>query len=355
LGHVSGQRIPPSAFQEEKVPEELRMNLRVVDSTGQTLAAGRDVAWVRQRLGQEAAASIAALADPRWTRDHITQWDFGELPEEVEIRRGGLAVKAFPMLVDAPEGVALRLADTSERAIRQTRSALRRLFLSAAGRELKSQAQWLPNRQAMELHGRTLDGFKFVERVAELIAERAAAADTPIPRSKAEFEGFVAAARQRIGLAVQDVAGLLGPLLEAYHQARLALEQARSPRWQYALDDILAQLDRLTPPRFLILTPWHWLAHFPRYLRAISVRLDAVRGGGLARDREHCEEIQRRWQAYAERAAEHERFGIDDPELVRFRWMLEEFRVSLFAQRLGTSLPVSAKRLDQQWNNVRPG
>jgi ATP-dependent helicase HrpA len=177
--------------------------------------------------------------------------------------------------------------------------------------------------------------------------------DASIPRSRAEFDAFVAAARGRIGLAVQDVARLLGPLFETYHQSRLALEQNQGPRWQYALDDIRVQLDRLTPPRFLVLTPWDWLQHYPRYFRAIPIRLDAIRGGGLARDREHCEEIDRRWQAYAERQAVHEQLGIDDPELTRYRWMLEEYRVSLFAQRLRTSLPVSAKRLDQQWSKIR--
>jgi ATP-dependent helicase HrpA len=356
LGRVSGQRILPSAFDRDKLPQEVQMNVRVMDASGQTLAAGRDLHAVRRQLGQETAARIASLADPRWTRDGIRTWDFDQLPEHVEIRRGRLAVKAYPMLVDSgrtEESVALGLADTPERAVRETRRGLRRLFAIAASRELRTQAQWLPNRQAMDLHARALAGFDFVEDVAELIADRALAPDASIPRNRGEFDAFVAAARARIGLAVQDVAQLLGPLFETYHRARLALEQNQSPRWQYALDDIRAQLDRLTPPRFLVLTPWEWLQHYPRYFRAIPIRLDAIRGGGLARDREHCELVQARWQAYAQRAAEHEQLGVDDPELARYRWMLEEYRVSLFAQRLRTAIPVSAKRLDQQWGRVR--
>ncbi len=276
LGRVSGQRILPGAFREDKIPDELRMNVRVLDPAGQTLASGRDLDAVRRQVGQETVATIAALDHSAWTRDGLKTWDLDELPEQVEIRRGNLTVRAFPMLVDREDSVALRLADTTERAARETRRALRRLFLLSAGRELKSQAHWLPNRDAMELHARLLSGFVFTQQVAELIADRALAPDASIPRTKAEFaalgaglltppnsdrrspgvsgdlrspcvrgqetraqreagpsiprtktefEGHMAAARGRIGLAIQDVAKLLGPLLEAYHQARLALEQ----------------------------------------------------------------------------------------------------------------------------------
>jgi ATP-dependent helicase HrpA len=206
----------------------------------------------------------------------------------------------------------------------------------------------------MELQARLLPGFVFAQHVAELIADRALTPEN-IPRSRVEFEACTAVARGRIGLAVQDVAKLLGPLLEAYHQARLALEQQRASRWQYALDDMHEQLDHLTPPGFLVATPWPWLQHCPRYLRAIPFRLEAIRGGSLERDREHCEEIRRRWQAYVQRGEENRQLGLDDPELAKYRWMLEEYRVSLFAQRLGTSVPVSAKRLDQQWSKVGKG
>jgi ATP-dependent helicase HrpA len=404
LARVSGQRILPDAFREDKIPDELRMNIRVLDPAGQPLASGRDVDAVRRQVDQETVATIAALDHPSWSRDGLKTWEFGELPEQVEIRRGNLTVRAFPMLVDREDSVALRLADTPERAARETYRALRRLFLFLAGRELKSHAQWLPKREVMELHARLLPGFVFAQHVAELIADRALASDHSIPRTKAEFERYMAVARGRIGLAVQDVAKLLGPLLEAYHQARLALEQhalgagpalgadpslgaglptppvfdRRSPRapgdlrsacvrgqetraqrggsrWQYALDDIYEQFGQLTPPGFLAATPWTWLHQYPRYFRAIPIRLDAIRGGALARDREHCEEIRRCWQTYVQRAQGNKQLGLDDRELTKYRWMLEEYRVSLFAQRLGTALPVSAKRLEQQWNKVGKG
>ena len=129
--------------------------------------------------------------------------------------------------------------------------------------------------------------------------------------------------------------------------------QGVSVKWQYAIDDVRDQLSRLAGPKCLSLTPWAWLRHCPRYFRAMRVRLDALAGGGMAKDRERFEEFLPRWQGYLDWIAEHGTQSEADPEIILYRWMLEEYRVSLFAQKLGTSLPVSAKRLEQQWAKIK--
>src|SRR4029079_18105771 len=141
-------------------------------------------------------------------------------------------------------------------------------------------------------------------------------------------------------------------IFDAYHEARLALEQPRPATWKYALDDIREQLAALLPGGFLASTPWNWLEHFPRYLKAISLRLTKIAGSGIPRDRHSHDLIAPRWQAYQERSLELRRRGVANPELDQFRWMIEELRVSLFAQELGTSIPVSPQRLDKQWGKV---
>jgi ATP-dependent helicase HrpA len=123
-------------------------------------------------------------------------------------------------------------------------------------------------------------------------------------------------------------------------------------KWQYAIDDVRDQLSRLAGPKCLSTTPWTWLRHCPRYFRAIRVRLDALAGGGMAKDCERFEEFLPRWQAYLDWVGQHGPQCEADPELIQYRWMLEEYRVSLFAQKLGTSIPVSPKRLQQQWSRV---
>ena len=109
------------------------MNVRVTDAEGQTLAAGRDLDALRRQLGIEAAEAFTAIDDPHWNRDGLTTWDFDELPAEIDVARGRLAMKAYPALVDGETSVALRLLDSPQRAAHETRFALRRLFLLAAG------------------------------------------------------------------------------------------------------------------------------------------------------------------------------------------------------------------------------
>ena len=99
-------------------------------------------------------------------------------------------------------------------------------------------------------------------------------------------------------------------------------------------------------------TPWDWLRQYPRYFRAILYRLENLRGG-VARDRQQFQEFQPQWQLYVEQARQQQPQGVVDPELLHLRWMLEEYRVSLFAQKLGTAIPVSSKRLDEQWAKLK--
>jgi len=134
LSRIAGQVVPPHAFQEDKLPAILRMNVRVLDAEGQLLSQSRDIEELRRELGAEAARSVSALDDPQWTRDGLVTWDLDELPVEVEIRRGPLVMKAYPMLVDGRETVSLRVADTPERATYQSYFGVRRLFYFAGRR-----------------------------------------------------------------------------------------------------------------------------------------------------------------------------------------------------------------------------
>jgi len=349
LGRLAGETITPDDFRLDRLPGELRMNLRVLDVGGEPIAKGRDLSEVRRQVGDRLSESLAAVDDTAFNRDGLTAWDFDELPEQVELKHGVRTLAGFPALIDRRESVSLRLADTLERAIRHNRRGMARLFYFAATRDLRSQVAWFPSLDEMLLHAASILEFDLRQEITELLALLAPDTDAPLPRRREEFDAYVERARGRIGLAVQEAAGILPPLFAAYHQAQLAVEEATSPRWKYAANDVRQQLDRLMVPGFLTETPTSWLKHYPRYLRAIVARLEALRGGSLRRDRECCEEIAARWEAYHQRARQQREMGVDDEELVYYRWMLEEYRVSMFAQKLGTSIRVSSKRLDEQW------
>jgi ATP-dependent helicase HrpA len=372
LSRLGGIPVPPDAFQDDRLPMELRMNVRVTDTEGRQLAAGRDLEAIRQELGQQAAESFSRVEDPRWNRDGLTAWDFDDLPAEIELPRGRLLVKAYPALMDRNDSVSLQLVDSPQRAEYETHLGLRRLCLLAARRELKSQVDWLPNVAAMELYTATLSGFDLRGQLAELLADRAMVADQPVPRTKDDFERLLVAGRERITWAVQEFVAVVRPIFEGYHEATLSIEEfcgavggrgatalriaerdaANAPRWQYAIDDIRQQIALLMEPQSFSKTPWEWLRQYPRYFRGICCRLENL-PGNVPRDRQNFQEFQPRWQLYVEHARQHQAQGIMDPELQRLRWMLEEYRVSLFAQKLGTAVSVSPKRLEQQWAKLR--
>jgi len=355
LSRIGGAQISPQDFRLDRLPVELQMNVRVVDEAGEVIAEGRDLDRVRGQLGELVSKQLATMDDPRWCRDGLMSWDFDELPEQVEIRRGRLTLKCHPMLVDMGDSVALRLADSPEEATWQSQRGLARLFFLEARREIRAQVAWFPGMEEMQLYASLLPGFDLRESLGELIAQRALRPEERLPRSRAEYDAIISAARQRLGVAVQEIAAVLPGLWQAFHRARLQIEEVSSPRLQFAVDDMRGQVDRLTASGFLTSTPWRWLVHYPRYFRAIGVRIDRLRSGGLKRDLAACEEIQAYWRAYEEQARQHESRHVHDPELEHFRWMLEEYRVSQFAQSLGTAVPVSAKRLNRQWEKVCRG
>jgi ATP-dependent helicase HrpA len=206
----------------------------------------------------------------------------------------------------------------------------------------------------MKLYVATLCGAAELERqLAELIADRAFLADQASPRNAADYRRLLNRGRGRMGAAVDEVARLVRPLTEAYHRARLALEEARSPNWKHAVDDMWQQLNRLTAPGFLTETPWQWLQHYPRYLDAIGMRLQKIAGSGWVRDYQKYEQLLPFLLDFNQRTADHREGEVVDERLEVFRWMLEEFRVSLFAQEMRTAMPVSAKRLQRQWAEVQ--
>jgi ATP-dependent helicase HrpA len=271
----------------------------------------------------------------------------------VELEYGGIPIRRYPTLVDHGESVSLRLVESKSQAERQLRRGLRRLFAIAEERELRMQVAWLPRLNEIRLFATGLPGGGLIDgHIADLLAERAFLAEQASPRTAEQFAARQETGRENIGLAVQDVTVLLYSILSAYHEARCTLEEQKSSRSNYAIEDVHEQLSELIQPGFLTDTPWQWLQQYPRYFRAIVYRFERLQSGSLDRDQRSYEELKPYLSAYRRLKAEQVEFGIDDEELPLLRWMLEEWRVSLFAQPLGTSMPVSAKRVERQLAKV---
>ncbi len=356
LGRLAHEPIDPSLFSTDALEPHLRMNVRVVDDSGEVLAEGRELAELRAAVGAEAADAFATIGDDDLQRDGMTRWEVGELPATVTARRVGAAVTAYPALVDQNDAVGVRVFDTAERATREHQRGLRRLFAIQTGRELRHQVEHHGQWNALCLAHATLgDAAALRGQLVDRLAERVFLDDAADVRDPAAFAERLEGRWPRIAGVAEAVLAHAAQVLAAHQQARAALDTiANKPAFAAAAKDVRQQLDALVADRFLADTPWDWLAQYPRYFVAAAKRIEKLQRGGAARDAQLTAELQPLVQPYRQRLAEHERQGVIDPELALYGWMLQEYRVSLFAQELGTAMPVSAKRLAGQWRRVRP-
>lgn len=353
LRRMTGVDIPDEAWNPAQIPTHLQMRLRVVDAAGQELAVGRDWEALQAQLRGEARTSFAALPTPEFERERLRDWDFGALPAEVSFVRNGIQLRGYPALVAEADGtLALRVLDGPARAEAATRAGLLRLIAWRLGAAYKALARDLPKLQSMTLHYVGLGTQEHLrEDLLAAILGRAFLVQRPLPRDRAAFDALLEDGKTRLAAERVALCDMAAATLAAYHEVRRALLDD-SPVWAEALADIRTQLSRLVYPGFLSQTPPEWLPHLPRYLRAIALRVQKLRQAP-DKDRLRSGDIVRLWEACQRQLARNAEQERHDPELIRFRWLLEELRVSQFAQELKTVTPVSVKRLEEQWGKIR--
>src|SRR4051812_28295594 len=346
LGKQKGISVPRDAFDPSSLLDHLHMNFRIVDAGGKQLAMGRDLDALRKQLGVQVRSTFSELSHPKYTREEVVAWDFGDLPQSVEVSRHGMKLMAYPALAAENGRVSLKLFDSPQEARLSHLGGLRKLLTHELRDEIKYLANNLPDIQQMCLHYATLGPCQQLkdDLVGETI-NRSFLFDANV-RTAMEYELRKTAGRRHRLLEVgREVSELAGRILPADQRgAGVLAELPAAPRAQ----DGEGELGPLKTPHFVTDTPNEWLIHFPRYLKALEVRL-----GKPGKDPEKLAEINPLWQGYLERSKRHREQHMHDPELEVYRWMIEELRVSLFAQELKTSIPVSVKRLERQWDKVR--
>jgi len=353
LTRATGVEVSARELAASPLPAYLLFRVEVHDSTGKVLASGRDFGAIRDSLSGALRSAVLKSGDTRFTRDDLRDWDFGELPERVELRRAGIVVPAFPAILDKGASVSLRLVDSPAAAFWHTRRGLRRLFTLAAGREFQRQTMHLPGLDRLGLQFATLGGAKAASgQIRDLIADKAFIGDDAIPRTRDDFDIALTLGMKRIGRSIGEVMALCSLIGGNYHAARLGIDAQTPPTWAGVIADVREQLAYLCPPTFLADTPHDRLVHYPRYLAGISTRLRKLPGGNLARDAQNAAQVEPWWRVFVARHAQDPEAVVREPEFAAFRWLIEEMRISLFAQELRTAVPVSIKRLQEQWQAV---
>jgi ATP-dependent helicase HrpA len=366
-------------FKLDMLSPHLFMNLRVVDEHGRQMGMGRNLGALKADWGSEARGAFQALAQLKVQTPALiatpvavhastsvevqkggsaatskinsqikyTQWSFGDLPELMEISKGGQSLIGFPALVDMLDAVVIEVFDEPDVAAQKHREGLRRLFALQIKDALKYLEKNIPDLQKMAVSYMPLGtSDELRQQIIEVALDRAFLLD-PLPADEFAFKKRVEEGRGRLTLIANEVARLAGVILVEYAAATRKIKDTKNAA--DATADCAQQLQRLMPKRFMAATPWNQLQHFARYLKAIVLRLDKWRTDP-ARDAAKLLELkpqeQRYWRLVAERK------GAVDDRMLEFRWLLEELRVSFFAQELRTPQPVSVKRLDKAWSQL---
>ncbi len=362
LKALTGIAVPEDAWDPAAVPEHLRMKYRVVDEDARTLAIDEDLAALRRQHGATAKQSFAHIPTAGIERAGITRWDFGDLPATIELDRAGIRLRGYPALVDRGDNVAIQVLDSEESAQRAMRGGLRRLIALHLGADLRRLRKRLPGLDRLRLQyakapkpptdaARSGNEGDIADELIALILDLTFVIGQPPLRDQARFLERLDTNRTRLASVADEVCALAAEILERYQGLRRKLSSITQINWVTSAQDIHAQLDRLVFRGFLQEIPYERLQVYPRYLRAIDWRIERL-GHAPEKDRQwmlEMSELQQRWSA---RLASAQQAGRHDPRLEEIRWMLEELRVSLFAQQLGTAYPVSVKRVDARWREL---
>ena len=345
--------VPPTAFLSTACPEHLDMRFRVVDEQGKPVATSRDLGELKRRLGARARESFVHAARGNWERERVTAWDFGDLPEQVAISHGSFSLPAYPALVPEKDAVALRVFQHAGEASAAHRRGVRRLYALRLGETTKVVRRNLPGMQAMSVQFAMVgSGDALRDDIVAAAIDRACMKDGAAPRTKEAFERSAEQARGRLATLADEVCARVAPILAAYQEVvRLLPSSASSGPGGAPWNEIRDHLARLIYAGFVSETPWTQLGHLPRYLKAARLRIERLRHQP-AKDRVREAELLPHWRAYTAHADAEKARGTKSEELERYRWLLEEWRVSLFAQELRTAEPVSAKKIAEQWVKV---
>ncbi|WP_198783312.1 ATP-dependent RNA helicase HrpA [Shewanella putrefaciens] len=345
LLRMSGTRISPEDFDLTQIPVHLQMNFKIEDDKNNLVAEGRVLDTLKAELQGVVAKAIRQVADKGIEQEALTEWSFGELPKQYQQQKGNYQVRAFPALIDNKDSVAIKLFDDEFEAQDAHRQGLRRLLLLNIPSPVKHLQQALPNKAKLAMY------FNPFGQVQILIDDIIAAAVQQLldekqldVRDKHQFEQAKDWVRQELNPTAEQIALKVEQILTLYQGIKKRLKGKISLDIAFAMSDIQSQLDKLVFKGFVEACGWNRLADVARYLKAIETRIDKL-PVDPTRDRLHMQSINKVQDALAAQLAKVPRSQPTPPALIEARWMIEEYRVSCFAQVLGTAYPISEKRI----------
>lgn len=353
IQHKTTLKISKDDWNLSDIPPHHLMNFSVVDDAGRELAMGRDWHALKKQLGSAAQLTFRN-ASPDIEKTGLKQWDFGDLPQTLSFERDGLKVTGYPALEDNIDSVSVKLFDTEREAQQSHRRGVCRLMRFELKEQMKQLEKGLPNFNQYALVLRTVvspDDLR--EDMIAAIADRAFIGDDELPRSNADFMKLKQRARTRLPAVTEAVARQAQAIAGEY-QLLTQKQNQMSATVNRLKRDLEQQIGLLVFKGFFSKTPWEQLQHLPRYLKALRLRIEK-HPANPDRDGKNAAGIGLIWQRWQDKVNALQQAHLEVPqEVLDYRWLIEELRVSLFAQELKTPFPVSIKRLEKTWQELCP-
>jgi len=349
LRRRTGIRLHPDDWRTDQLEPHLVMNLRVVDHQGRTLGQGRDARELERRFEAAAGEGARSLARQASSEGELDALPETPLPESRVTNQAGIRVEAYPALVPVNAAFRVELFDHPDKA----REAHRRGIVRAAMERLPEQVTAIERLKGLEtcalLFAKVGSKRQLTDDVVAAVFRQVVATD-PLPRSREALEQRIAAQREALVPRAERLVATLEQALKGHLAVTKALKGQLNLALALVYSDLKAQMQRLVHPGF-VSEAGEWLEEYPRYMEAALIRLEKAPRERM-RDQMHMQAVQDFEARLAARRESERRGGVEDPALVAFGWWIEELRVSLFAQQLGTKFPVSTKRLEKRWTEL---
>lgn len=348
LQKIGGLKLTPEDFNTAMLDNHYRMRFVVSNAEGKVLGTGRNLNHLKGQLAEHAEEDYYSSDAHDIEKDHIKRWSFGTLPKEVSFEQNGITLKGYPALVDKGESVSIKLIDTPEEQAHAHRIGLRKLFQLNLKDQIKYLRRNIPDIQKIALWYAPMgDKDDLINDIINAVTERVFLRHSTIPENQADFEMAVAQGKGQLVSEANTLSTLLVDIFYEYHQIRKRITGQLPLNWIEAAEDVFDQLDWLIYTGFLSDTPSPYLAYYPRYLKAISYRLDKL-DQAPDKDRLRRAEIQPLWEQFKTLWND-----LTDPQTELARWMIEELRVSQFAQPLGTKIKTSPQKTNQALEKLK--
>ncbi|MWP61809.1 ATP-dependent RNA helicase HrpA [Gilliamella sp. Pas-s25] len=353
---MTGVKVAPEDWQLDQIPDYLKMTFSIVDSNNKEIAVSKDLVLLKEELKnqlQQAFSSLTIKKTVQIEQNNLTEWNFGSLPNIYEENHKNYTIKAYPAIIDNQHSVSIKLVDNQDEQQRLTKLGLRRLLILNIPSPIKYLHEKLPNKSKLGLY------FNSFGTVLSLIDDCIACGvdyliekNGQVIQNQDNYEALLDYTKSHINDVVVDIAKAVESILTLYYNIGKKLKGRIDISLAFALSDIKKQMDHLIYKGFVAQSSYKRLPDINRYLLAIEKRIEKLMLN-TTKDRQSMniiDEVEVQYEKWVNSLSENLK---SQEKVTNIRWMIEELRVNLFAQQLGTAYPISVKRIKQQIDKVK--